>query len=156
MDTNVFERLLNERNRLNLSQKDVAVFLAMSTKQIGRWEGKSAIPTDKLIELAEIGFDIQYILMGKRAVVAAIEPSNMITIDHAVEVAEFAAKEAILTVKHVRKMQGKLIDGSIDAMDNLSLITRAAGILARCEITGDIEGMFEKVSTLAISNEKGA
>lgn len=153
-DIKVHYRLLEERKRLNLKQMDVATFLNMSSKQIGRWESKIAIPTDKLIELAEIGFDIQYVLMGKPADLTFIQSSNTITIDQAVQVAAFASKEAIKTVFKVREMQNKLVSGvKLDALENLTLIVKATEILARCKITGDISSeTFEKILDLTIPN----
>lgn len=67
MDLKVSSNFKNERNRLNLGQKEVADFLGMSSKQIGRWESSVAIPADKLAQLAELGFDVTYVVTGKRS-----------------------------------------------------------------------------------------
>jgi len=64
MDIKVCSFLKKERNRLNLSQKYIADFLDMSVKQVGRWESTVAISADKLALLAELGFDVQYIVTG--------------------------------------------------------------------------------------------
>jgi transcriptional regulator with XRE-family HTH domain len=56
-----------ERKRLNLSQKNIADFLDMSTKQIGRWESSVAISADKLALLAELDFDVLFVITGMRS-----------------------------------------------------------------------------------------
>ncbi|TVU86083.1 LexA family transcriptional regulator [Pseudoalteromonas neustonica] len=63
-DINVCELFKKERNRLNLSQKEIADFLGMSSKQISRWETQIAIPSDKLALLSGLGFDTNYIITG--------------------------------------------------------------------------------------------
>lgn len=63
-DINVCELFKEERKRLNLSQKDIADFLGMSSKQVSRWESQIAIPSDKLSLLSGLGFDVHYILTG--------------------------------------------------------------------------------------------
>lgn len=65
MDLNVSNRLKNERVRLNLTQKEVADSTNMSTKSIARWEAGIPIPSDKLVILASLGFDVDYILTGQ-------------------------------------------------------------------------------------------
>ena len=64
MDKKVCSFLKEERNRLNYSQKYIADFLGMSVKQVGRWESSVAISADKLALLAELGFDVQYVITG--------------------------------------------------------------------------------------------
>lgn len=63
-DTNVCLRLGEERKRLNLNQNKVAVYCEVSVKSIGRWEKNIPIPSDKLALLAQLGYDITYILTG--------------------------------------------------------------------------------------------
>lgn len=76
MDINVSFNLKDERNRLNLSQKEVSDFLAMSVKQIGRWESSTAIPADKLSELSKLGFDVSYVVTGQRGSATSINKDN--------------------------------------------------------------------------------
>jgi len=63
-DTNVCQRLGEERKRLNLNQNRVASYCEVSIKTIGRWEKNIPIPADKLAMLVELGYDITYILTG--------------------------------------------------------------------------------------------
>ena len=63
-DINVCELFKKERKRLNLSQKEIADFLGMSSKQVSRWETQIAIPSDKLSLLSGFGFDVNYIITG--------------------------------------------------------------------------------------------
>lgn len=71
-DKNVWSRnLREERVRLDLTQEEVALALDVSTKSVSRWEANTPIPADKLAVLAERGMDVQYILTGRRAGLAA-------------------------------------------------------------------------------------
>lgn len=63
-DTNVCLRLGEERKRLNLNQNKVAGYCEVSVKTVGRWEKNIPIPADKLSLLAQLGYDISYILTG--------------------------------------------------------------------------------------------
>lgn len=63
-DTNVCLRLGEERKRLHLNQNKVATYCEVSIKTIGRWEKSIPIPADKLALLAQLGYDITYILTG--------------------------------------------------------------------------------------------
>ena len=66
MDKYIPDRLKNERIRLNLSQKDIADAVDVTSKTVGRWERDDAIPSDKLALLVGLGFDALYILTGKQ------------------------------------------------------------------------------------------
>ena len=61
-DINVCTRLGEERKRLNLNQNKVAAYCEVSIKTVGRWERNIPIPADKLALLAQLGYDISYIL----------------------------------------------------------------------------------------------
>jgi len=57
--------LLQERERLNLKQKDVFESIGVSKVTYYRWESGSPIPSDKLAELGKIGFDIHFVVTGE-------------------------------------------------------------------------------------------
>jgi len=59
--------LLQERERLNLKQKDVFETVGVSKVTYYRWETGSPIPSDKLSELAKLGFDINYVVTGYKS-----------------------------------------------------------------------------------------
>ncbi|MBE9564091.1 MAG: helix-turn-helix transcriptional regulator [Proteobacteria bacterium] len=61
-DTSVCLRLGEERKRLSLNQNKVAAYCEVSVKTVGRWEKNIPIPADKLALLAQLGYDITYIL----------------------------------------------------------------------------------------------
>lgn len=63
-DTSVCLRLGEERKRLGLNQNKVATYCEVSIKTVGRWEKNIPIPADKLALLAQLGYDINYILTG--------------------------------------------------------------------------------------------
>ena len=66
-DINVCFRLREERDRIGMSQGGVATQLGVTTKTVWRWEKQIPIPSDKLAELAELGFDVVFILTGQRS-----------------------------------------------------------------------------------------
>jgi transcriptional regulator with XRE-family HTH domain len=59
------ERLKNDRKRLKLTQQKLATLLEVSDMTIKRWETGTAIPSDKLILMKNIGFNVSYILFGE-------------------------------------------------------------------------------------------
>lgn len=59
------DRLKNDRKRLKLTQQKLAALLEVSDMTIKRWETGTAIPSDKLILMKNLGFDISYILFGE-------------------------------------------------------------------------------------------
>jgi len=63
-DTIVCTRLGSERKRLNLNQNKVAEYCKVNIKSVGRWEKNIPIPADKLALLAQLGYDITYVLTG--------------------------------------------------------------------------------------------
>lgn len=67
IDTNVHFRLKQERLRLGVSQSQLAEFVDISLKQVGRWETSIPIPSDKLAKCAELGIDVVFVLTGQRA-----------------------------------------------------------------------------------------
>lgn len=60
------ERFKSERKRLNLSQEGLAALIDVSESTIKRWESGAAIPSDKLSLCIEQGFDVVYILLGRK------------------------------------------------------------------------------------------
>ena len=63
-DTSVCLRLGEERKRLGLNQNKVASYCEVSVKSVGRWEKNIPIPADKLALLAQLGYDMTFILTG--------------------------------------------------------------------------------------------
>lgn len=66
-DTSVCLRLKDEREKMRITQQDVAAELDVSLKTVTRWEKSIPIPSDKLGALVRLGFDAYYILTGKRS-----------------------------------------------------------------------------------------
>lgn len=60
------DRLKNERKKAKLTQQKLALLLEVSDMTIKRWEtGVTAIPSDKLILMKNLGFNVSYILFGE-------------------------------------------------------------------------------------------
>ncbi|RZG88410.1 XRE family transcriptional regulator [Acinetobacter sp. WCHAc060033] len=59
--------LTEERNRLNLKAKDVAEFVGVAIPTQSNYEnGKRSPDAEYLAKLTELGFDVNYVLTGKR------------------------------------------------------------------------------------------
>ena len=59
--------LTEERNRLNLKAKDVAEFVGVAIPTQSNYEnGKRSPDAEYLAKLTELGFDINYVLTGRR------------------------------------------------------------------------------------------
>ena len=56
--------LRDERNRLELTQAEASKAIGVGKTTFLRWEAGNPIPSDKLIALSDIGFDINYVLKG--------------------------------------------------------------------------------------------
>ena len=79
-DTNICRRLGEERKRLHLNQNKVATYCEVSVKSVGRWERNIPIPADKLALMAQLGYDITYILTGVKLApqVAGLEAASQV------------------------------------------------------------------------------
>ena len=79
-DTSVCLRLGEERKRLSLNQNKIATYCEVSVKSVGRWEKNIPIPADKLALLAQLGYDITYILTGVKLApqVAGLDAASQI------------------------------------------------------------------------------
>jgi transcriptional regulator with XRE-family HTH domain len=60
--------LKSNRELLGFQQKEVFEKIGVNKGTFIRWESGKAIPSDKLTLLAELGFDVQYIVTGVRSV----------------------------------------------------------------------------------------
>lgn len=59
--------LAEERQRLDLKQKEVFEKIAVSKGTYIRWESGLDIPSGKLRALSDLGFDVQYVVTGERS-----------------------------------------------------------------------------------------
>jgi len=69
-------RLKIERKRLGYILDNAQSLCAVTNKTFGRWESGKPIPSDKLLMLSELGFDIYYILTGGRISSQLDTPEN--------------------------------------------------------------------------------
>jgi len=63
-----------ERKRLGFTANEVVLAIDSSRASFTRWESGSPIPSDKLAALSELGFDVGYVVNGKRSVEQNIDP----------------------------------------------------------------------------------
>ncbi len=59
--------LKSDREYLGFQQKEIFEKIAVNKGTFIRWESGKSIPSDKLALLADIGFDVQYIVTGIRS-----------------------------------------------------------------------------------------
>ncbi|NOU53124.1 hypothetical protein HG263_21725 [Pseudoalteromonas sp. JBTF-M23] len=141
---------LIERNRLGYTQESIAERLEVNRKTVGRWDNGAPIPSDKLAICLDLGFDITFVLTGRRSSLE-IANSAELTAESAIQAAVYATEEAILSVYQVKRVQKQLgVNGEFDAVKNLTLIKKAAEVLARAELTGDFsQDTLKKVFEMA-------
>jgi len=60
--------LRSERERVDLKQKTIYEYCKVDRKTYSRWEAGTPIPSNKLTLLAELGFDVLYVITGTRSV----------------------------------------------------------------------------------------
>lgn len=71
------KRLAQERQRVGLSQRELAERLGLGRSALGMIEtDRSAIVLERLIAVGDLGFDVQYILSGEPSPVAAARLLN--------------------------------------------------------------------------------
>jgi len=64
---NIAERLVNERKRLGLKQKEVQDALGVAYSTMSRFENGHRLPDLSLVHtLSDLGYDISYVITGKR------------------------------------------------------------------------------------------
>jgi len=59
--------LRQERERIDLKQKEIYEYCEVDRKTYSRWEAGTPIPSDKLAKLYNLGFDIDYVVMGHKS-----------------------------------------------------------------------------------------
>ena len=66
--SNMSNFLQQERKRLGMTAEEVREALDTSRATYTRWEAGNPIPSDKLCVLDSVGFDIHFVVTGKRNV----------------------------------------------------------------------------------------
>ncbi|TQF69571.1 helix-turn-helix domain-containing protein [Pseudoalteromonas luteoviolacea] len=128
-----------ERKRLGLTQAEVYEKIDVGKSTYLRWEGGKPIPSDKLAEIEKLGFDLLYVVTGRRKQLEAVEDPELIPLNDAIEAAKYAAREAIKSVYQVKKLRNEVSKpAEFDVLKNLDLIEKAAEVLAESEITGQL------------------
>jgi len=64
-------RLKSERKRLSRTLVHTSALIKVTDRTFSRWESGRSIPSDKLLELKTLGFDIYYVLTGSQLPVEA-------------------------------------------------------------------------------------
>jgi phage repressor protein C with HTH and peptisase S24 domain len=100
--------LKDERNRLGLTQGEASKAIGVGKTTLLRWESGYPIPSDKLIALSDIGFDVNYVLKGIRTSVVeskvssiALQPSHTdLTVVPQYDLAASAGGGALVVAEH--------------------------------------------------------
>jgi len=120
--TEICTRLGEERRRLNLNQNKVAGFCTVSTKTVGRWEKNIPIPADKLALLADLGYDITYILTGVKLAkqVAGLDAAAQVWNNNEQSV-DATGKDMSTEQKTWLGILEQLMDGDADRLKKIGL-----------------------------------
>jgi transcriptional regulator with XRE-family HTH domain len=98
----ISDRFREERERLSLSQRQVAELLGVSLNAVNNWErGVSSVSADAVSRFGYTGADVLYILTGERAsrpVLTAEEASLLDNYHHADEKGKAAARAVLEAV----------------------------------------------------------
>lgn len=125
---NFSQRLIEERNRLNLLQKDFAELAGISIKsQVDYEKGRAPLFTAYLERIAELGVDVQYILTGRRegGTILTEEDRSLLTLFHR---AGPTLRQAALAVLSAGQAGGAIVGGDyIRASENARVYKRVAG-----------------------------
>ena len=101
------DRLREERKRLSLSQVDAGKMCGVQSQAFLKWEhGDRSMPVDSLAILGENGFDVLYIVTGRR------EPEGEVVSDLTPRVRRFV--DAIADRIVDRLLKNKIIKTRID------------------------------------------
>lgn len=75
--TAIAKRLVAERKRLGLQQEDVRQALDISYATMSRYENGHRMPeADKIARMAQLGFDVGYVLTGQRPTLSTSDLSG--------------------------------------------------------------------------------
>lgn len=120
--TEVCTRLGEERRRLNLNQNKVAEYCNVSSKTVGRWEKNIPIPADKLSLLADLGYNITFILTGVKLAkqAAGLEAAAQVWNNNE-QSADTAGKNMSTEQKTWLGILEQLMDGDADRLKKIGL-----------------------------------
>ncbi|QRY30567.1 helix-turn-helix transcriptional regulator [Variovorax sp. PDNC026] len=105
----VGERLKEERDRLGWSQATLAETAGASRRAVVAWEGGATVPgADALAVLAPHGFDVLYIVVGRRSgpVESRLTPDEAALLDnyqHSNEEGRAAARTVLSSLANQKK-----------------------------------------------------
>ena len=104
--------LIEERNRLNLKAKDVAEFVGVAiTTQSNYEQGKRSPDAVYLAKLTDLGFDINYVLTGKRdqLILTTREKMLLELFRQAPETVQNHIIAGLLTQNNVEPLRGNIV-----------------------------------------------
>ena len=104
--------LIEERNRLNLKAKDVAEFVGVAIPTQSNYEqGKRSPDAVYLAKLTDLGFDINYVLTGKRdqLILTTREKMLLDLFRQAPETVQNHIIAGLLTQNNVEPLRGNIV-----------------------------------------------
>ena len=114
-------RLIEERGRLGFSKANLAHLAGLSAEQLRLYElGRNGISAEFLARTAELGFDVQYIICGKRArpmkegeetMAESVRNKVEGNVQNSVLAGDGATVTQINTPKHITKVKAQIIPG---------------------------------------------
>lgn len=114
---NIAIRLIEERGRLGFSKANLAHLTGMSAEQLRLYElGRNGISAEFLAKTAELGFDVQYIVCGKRAQSTSLPATNVRNevkgnVQNSVLAGDGSTVTQINTPKHITRVKAEIVPG---------------------------------------------
>lgn len=125
---NFSQRLIEERNRLNLLQKDFAELAGVSIKsQVDYEKGRAPLFTAYLERIAAFGVDVQYVVTGRRVGEPGLteEDRSLLVLFHR---AGPTLRQAAIAVLSAGQTGGTIVGGDyIRASENARVYNRVGG-----------------------------
>ncbi|ENX69962.1 helix-turn-helix domain-containing protein [Acinetobacter haemolyticus] len=115
--------LTEERNRLNLKAKDVAEFVGVAIPTQSNYEtGKRSPDAEYLAKLTDLGFDINYVLTGKRESLSLTTQEKMLIelFRQASETVQRHILAGLLTQNTAESLRGNVVTVGNDNDGNIA------------------------------------
>ena len=115
MSENISMRWTEERSRLGFSQADIARNVGVSRETMRKWEnGLGEVSVGALEIAASLGFDVLYVITGRRASVVPANPTIAATVTNGIGIVQQGGNvHYVQTQKHMTNTRAVLEPGSV-------------------------------------------
>lgn len=140
----IAERFKSERERLGLTQPEVAVLAQVGKTTVINWEKSASSPTAVQLEaLARVGFDCLYVITGQRT--GGVKPAPTLTTDEEellalFRVAPLAVKAAAIGALHGAAAAPRVVKPRAKAQPRSATAKAGSGSGAIQNFHGTVQG----------------